>query len=78
MPGGAFEDVFAEPVFVDQQEVEEQDTADTEPKGLRKAVCSKCGNEINAAQDATLDDLNAAGLCCEEADYVLEQWHSDW
>lgn len=69
MPGGAFEDVFAEPVFVEQQEVEEQDAADTEPKGLRKAVCQKCGNEINAAQDATLDDLNAAGLCCEEADY---------
>lgn len=50
-------------------EIAPEPPSDTEPKGLRKAVCSKCGNEINAAQDATLDDLNSAGLCCEDADY---------
>ena len=43
--------------------------SDTEPRGLRKAVCLSCGTEIDAAADATVEDLNAAGLCCETSNY---------
>ena len=42
---------------------------DTEPKGLKQAVCTVCGNQIDVAVDATIDDLNASMPCCETPSY---------
>lgn len=41
--------------------------ADTEPKGLRKAVCKSCGTAIEVAADATLEDvITNMPPCCEK------------
>ena len=49
-----------------------EDVSDVEPRegetGARSAACKSCGNVVDAAPDATIDDLNQMG-CCEEPDY---------
>lgn len=47
-----------DPVMPDEVEAEE----------LKQAACKSCGNIIDAAADATLEDLNGVG-CCESPDY---------
>lgn len=44
------------------------DDGDTEPRGLRKAVCLSCGNVADVAPDAQLEDL-ASIPCCETPNY---------
>lgn len=34
-------------------------------------VCRSCGYAVNAAPDATADDLNAGASCCDNPDYVI-------
>lgn len=46
---------------------------DTEPKGLRKAVCLSCGVEVNATADATENDLNQSAVCCETPNYQFTE-----
>lgn len=38
------------------------------PQAGRQAVCKACGNVVDAADDATLEDLGQMG-CCEAPDY---------
>ena len=64
MEGGRFESVFETPVFEEAEALNE--TKDTEPKGLRKAVCKSCGTSIDVAADASLEDVSAnMPPCCE-------------
>lgn len=51
-----------------EAEAEPEVVADTEPKGLKKAVCKVCGNVADTASDATLEDL-ASLPCCETPKY---------
>lgn len=64
--GGNYESVFEKPIFEVPEEPELEQPQDTEPKGLRKAVCKSCGSAIEVAADATLEDV-AANMppCCE-------------
>ncbi|CDD75563.1 recT protein [Cryptobacterium sp. CAG:338] len=65
MEGGRFEELFEKPIFEEQSVVEV--VQDTEPKGLRKAVCKSCGSAIEVAADATLEDVSAnMPPCCEK------------
>lgn len=64
MEGGRFEELFEKPIFEEQSVVEV--VQDTEPKGLRKAVCKSCGSAIEVAADATLEDvMTNMPPCCE-------------
>lgn len=48
------------------------ETRDSEPKGLRQAVCRTCGHVYDVAADADLDDVRANCVaCCETPDV---QW----
>lgn len=64
MEGGRFESLLEEPIF---EEPAAEEAIDTEPKGLRKAVCKSCGTAIEVAADATLEDVMAnMPPCCEK------------
>ena len=66
---GGFVDQLEHAPIISEQEFEapsQEQNQDTEPKGLRKAVCKSCGTSIDVAADASLEDL-AANMppCCE-------------
>lgn len=64
MEGGRFESLLEEPIF---EEPAAEEVVDTEPKGLRKAVCKSCGTAIEVAADATLEDvMTNMPPCCEK------------
>lgn len=65
MEGGRFESIFETPVFEGPEVPNE--THDSEPRGLRKAVCKSCGTSIDVAVDASLEDVTAnMPPCCEK------------
>ncbi|MDR3962160.1 MAG: recombinase RecT [Eggerthellaceae bacterium] len=66
---GGFVDQLEHAPIISEQDFEvpaQEQPQDTEPKGLRKAVCKSCGSTIEVAADATLEDV-AANMppCCE-------------
>ena len=66
---GGFVDQLEHAPIISEQEFEapsQEQPQNTEPKGLRKAVCKSCGSTIEVAADATLEDV-AANMppCCE-------------
>lgn len=66
---GGFVDQLEHAPIISEQDFEvpsQEQPQDTEPKGLRKAVCKSCGSAIEVAADATLEDV-AANMppCCE-------------
>ena len=69
--GGYVDQLSFEPIMPADEESARKDVLevvqDTEPKGLRKAVCKSCGTSIDVAVDASLEDL-AANMppCCEK------------
>lgn len=71
--GGFVEQLEFAPLIAPSEESARRDLpkaveSDTEPQGLKRAVCTVCGNATDAAADATLEDLN--GLpCCETPSY---------
>lgn len=48
-----------------------EEPIETEPKGLCKAVCLSCGNVVDVAPDATLEDLSSLP-CCETPNYQFQ------
>lgn len=66
--GGFVEQIEHAPIISDQDfEAPSQKQPDTEPKGLRRAVCLTCGHEFDVAADATLEDVVAnMPPCCED------------
>lgn len=67
--GGYVADIVHEPLLVVEPEIIEAEQPSSEPKGLKQAVCVSCGHTCDVAIDSTLDDLNAAGICCEQPSY---------
>lgn len=65
-PGGSYGDFFDEPVIA-----EEPVEAEVVEGAARTAACRSCGNVVEPAEDATLEDLNAMG-CCDAPDYGWE------
>ena len=69
--GGYVDQLSFDPIMPADEESARKDVIevvqDTEPKGLRKAVCKSCGSAIEVAADATLEDV-AANMppCCEK------------
>lgn len=71
--GGFIEQLEFAPLITPSEEEARRDlpeaveaVQDTEPHGLRKAVCTVCGHEYDVAQDASLEDLQAnIPPCCE-------------
>lgn len=69
--GGYVDQLSFDPIMPADEESARKDVLevvqDTEPKGLRKAVCKSCGSAIEVAADATLEDV-AANMppCCEK------------
>lgn len=71
--GGSYDGFFEKPLIAPNEEEARRDlpeaveaAQDTEPHGLRKAVCTVCGHEYDVAQDASLEDLQAnVPPCCE-------------
>lgn len=66
--GGFVDQLEHTPIISDQDfEAPSQKQPDTEPKGLRRAVCLTCGHEFDVAADATLEDVVAnMPPCCED------------
>ena len=66
--GGFVDQLEHAPIISEQDfEVPSQEQPDTEPKGLRRAVCLTCGHEFDVAADATLEDVVAnMPPCCED------------
>lgn len=66
---GGFVDQLEHAPIISEQDFEvpsQEQPQDTEPKGLRKAVCKSCGSAIEVAADATLEDVSAnMPPCCE-------------
>lgn len=66
---GGFVDQLEHAPIISEQDFEvpaQEQPQDTEPKGLRKAVCKSCGSTIEVAADATLEDVSAnMPPCCE-------------
>lgn len=66
---GGFVDQLEHAPIISEQGFEassQEQPQDTEPKGLRKAVCKSCGSTIEVAADATLEDVSAnMPPCCE-------------
>ena len=68
--GGYVDQLSFEPIMPADEESARKDVLevvqDTEPKGLRKAVCKSCGTSIDVAADASLEDVTAnMPPCCE-------------
>lgn len=68
--GGYVDQLSFEPIMPADEESARKDVLevvqDTEPKGLRKAVCKSCGTSIDVAVDASLEDVTAnMPPCCE-------------
>ena len=71
--GGFIEQLEFAPLITPSEEEARRDlpeaveaAQDSEPHGLRKAVCTVCGHEYDVAQDASLEDLQAnVPPCCE-------------
>ncbi|MFR7746818.1 MAG: recombinase RecT [Eggerthellaceae bacterium] len=66
---GGFVDQLEHAPIISEQDFEapSQEQPDTEPKGLRRAVCLTCGHEFDVAADATLEDVVAnMPPCCED------------
>lgn len=67
---GGFVDQLEHAPIISEQDFEvpsQEQSQDTEPKGLRKAVCQACGTSFDVAADATLEDATANMLaCCEK------------
>ena len=67
--GGFVDQLSFDPIVpVEEEEARKvpEVVADTEPKGLRKAVCMVCGHEYDVAADASLEVLqNNVPPCCE-------------
>lgn len=59
--GGGFGTFFDEPIIPD----EVQDAP-------RRAVCKSCGTVVDAAEDASIEDLNQMS-CCDSPDYGWEE-----
>lgn len=69
--GGYVDQLSFDPIMPADEESARKDVIevvqDTEPKGLRKAVCKSCGSAIEVAADATLEDVTAnMPPCCEK------------
>lgn len=66
---GGFVDQLEHAPIISEQDFEvpsQEQPQDTEPKGLRKAVCKSCGSAIEVAADATLEDvMTNMPPCCE-------------
>lgn len=67
---GGFVDQLEHAPIISGQDFEvpsREQPQDTEPKGLRKAVCQACGTSFDVAADATLEDATAnMPACCEK------------
>lgn len=67
---GGFVDQLEHAPIISGQDFEvpsQEQPQDTEPKGLRKAVCQACGTSFDVAADATLEDATAnMPACCEK------------
>lgn len=67
---GGFVDQLEHAPIISEQDFEvpaQEQPQDTEPKGLRKAVCKSCGSTIEVAADASLEDVTAnMPPCCEK------------
>lgn len=46
---------------------------DSEPRGLRSAVCRSCGTQFEAVAEDDLGQLNASAACCAEPDYAWKE-----
>lgn len=66
---GGFVDQLEHAPIISEQDFEapsQEQNQDTEPKGLRKAVCKSCGTSIDVAADASLEDVSSnMPPCCE-------------
>lgn len=78
--GGSYGSFFDNPVIPESNDespseavIESEETLDPSEgeTGLRRAVCKSCGSVVEAAPDATLEDLNQAA-CCDKPDYGWE------
>lgn len=67
---GGFVDQLEHAPIISGQDFEvpyQEQPQDTEPKGLRKAVCQACGTSFDVAADATLEGATAnMPACCEK------------
>lgn len=64
-------DVVSEPIEAIIEETENIDEPeDTEPLS-NPVVCQNCGNGIEAAPDASIDDLNVNMECCDNPNYAF-------
>lgn len=69
--GGYVDQLSFDPIMPADEESARKDVLevvqDTEPKGLRKAVCKICGTSVDVAADASLEDVTAnMPPCCEK------------